>query len=382
MTLREGLMREVDKGMLGKNGSIPFPVAKLDDYIEIAKNTNYLFVGDTGSGKSTMAQDLILNILDWYYENNSPDLKLSIIYFGMERKQYMYSAKWVSRIIYLQEGILIPVKKILGRKRKKDPNTGKLTKEKDLLTPKEYELVERYTKVFDMWEKDEVFTCIEGTHNATGIDKYLRAFADRHGSLTALDKTDNNPLRKQTYTPHHDNHIVIIATDYVGIIDSEKDAVTGQKKQKLDKYSETMRKARDLFGFSPINIQQLNRSVSGTDRLKLNDVKPKLSDIADTSDLARDADVVIAIFDPYRYLQEGATTDLIGYNLAQLKDQKGVKFYRSLHILKNSFDVEGVTAGVAFYPFTGSIKAMPKDPKSMTDFDYEAIRNGAYFLND
>jgi hypothetical protein len=390
MSIRENLMKEVRNGLKGKNGSIPFPVAKLDNYIEIAKNTNYLLVGDTGSGKSTIAQDLILNVLDWYYENvyeKTDDLKLSILYFGMERKLYMYSAKWVSRMIYLKTGTLIPVKKILGRKRKKDPTTGKLTKEIDMLTEKELKLVEDYAAIFDMWEQDDVFTCIEGTHNATGIDKFIRAFADKHGTLTALDKTDGNPLRKQTYTPHHDNHIVMIVTDYVGIIDAEKDATTGMKKQKLDKYSETMRKARDLFGFSPINIQQLNRSVSGTDRLKLNDVKPKLSDIADTSDLARDADVVVAIFDPYRYLQEGATTDLIGYDLGQLKNDEGVKFYRSLHILKNSFDAEGIAIGVAFYPFTGSIKAMPKPPKNsvgtgMTDKDYEGIRNGAYFLDD
>lgn len=382
MTLRENLLKEVYKGQLGKNGTIPFPVAKLDDYIEIAKNTNYLFVGDTGSGKSTLAQDLILNILDWYYKNQTDDIKLSIIYFGMERKQYIYSAKWVSRMIYLKEGILIPVKKILGRKRKKDPTTGKLTKEYDKLTDKEVQLVEQYSVIFDVWEQDEVFTCIEGTHNATGISKYLEAFARNNGELTKLDKEQGGPLAKQTYTPHHENHIVIIATDYVGIIDPEKDSETGQKKQKLDKYSETMRKARDLYGFSPVNIQQLNRSVSGSDRLKLNDVKPKLSDIADTSDLARDADVVISIFDPYRYLQEGATTDMIGYNLTKLKDDKGIKYYRSLHILKNSFDADGITVGVAFFPSTGSLKAMPKAPKDMTEYDYDGIRNGSYFLVD
>lgn len=384
MGLRENLMREVDKGMQGKNGCIPFPIAKLDDYIEIAKNTNYLFVGDTGSGKSTLSQELILNILDWYFDNvyqKTDDLKLSIIYLGMERKQYMYSAKWISRIIFKKDGILIPVKKILGRKRKRDAN-GKFTKEYDKLTSHEYNLVDKYSKIFDEWEKDDVFTCIEGTHNATGISKFIQGFAERHGEVKKKDKDTEGPLAKDVYIPKHDNHIVIMATDYVGIIDSEKDSTTGQRKPKLDKYSETMRKARDFYGWSPLNIQQLSRAVSGTDRLKLNDVKPKLSDIADTSDLARDADVVVAIFDPYRYLQDGTTTDPIGYKLTALKDDKGVKYYRSLYILKNSFDAEGIVVGVALHPFTGIIKAMPKLPKDMTDKDYDGIRNGSYFLND
>jgi adenylate kinase family enzyme len=379
MTLKNNLMTEVRKGMVGKNGTIPFPVDKLDEYIEIAKNTNYLFVGDTGSGKSTLAQDLILNILDWYYEHQSDDLKLSVIYFGMERKQYMYSAKWVSRMIFHKTGKLIPVKKILGRKRKKDAR-GKLTKEFDVLTPEEFKLVDDFATIFDVWEQDEVFACIEGTRSATWISKYIQNFAKRHGEVVKPPKTEEHPLPEPYYVPHHDNHIVLIATDYVGILDGEKDEQSGQKKQKLDKYSEAQRKARDFYGFSPLNIQQLGRAISGTDRLKLNDVKPKLSDIADTSDLARDADVAVAIFDPFRYLQEGATTDLLGYKLPLLRDDKGVKFYRSLHILKNSFDAEGITIGAAFYPFTGSIKAMPKPKQDMTDQDYEGIRNGSYFL--
>jgi hypothetical protein len=379
MSLRTGLMTEVDKGLLGKNGSIPFPVAKLDEYIEIAKNTNYLFVGDTGSGKSSFTQDLILNILDWYFLNMCPDLKLSIIYFGMERKQYMYSAKWVSRRIFLEEGIYLSPKKILGRKRKKDEN-GKPTKEYDILTKEEYEKVEFYSKIFDLWESEDTFKCIEGTHNPTGIKIFLDNFAKKHGTITP--RIDSDPLSKQGYIPNHDNHIVLVISDYVGIIDEETDKVTGQKKQNLDTYSRIMRRSRDLYSMSPMNVQQLGRAVSTTDRLKMNDLKPKLADIADTSSLARDADVVISIFDPFRYVLEGTERDLLGYDLNALKDPRGAKFYRSLHILKNSFDADGITMGAAFHPFTGIIKSMKKGPKEMTPSDYADIVSGNYFLEN
>lgn len=377
MSLYENLEKEINKGLSGKNGSIPFPVAKLDDYIEIAKNTNYLLVGDTGSGKSSFAQDLILNILDWYFLYQPKDLKLSIIYFGMERKQYMYSAKWVSRRLFLEEGIFISPKKILGRKRKRD-SLGKFTEEYDLLTPEEHQKVLFYAKVFDLWEQDEVFKCIEGTHNPTGMKIYLDEFAKRHGKITPRKE---GPLEKNDYESTHDNHIVLIITDYVGIVDEEKDKVTGEKKQNLDNYSRIMRRARDLYGMSPINIQQLGRSLADINRLKLNDLKPKLSDIADSSVLSRDADVVISIFDPYRYIVEGTDRDLIGYDLNQLKDEKGIKFYRSLHILKNSFDADGISMGVAFHPQTGIIRAMPKFPKDMQTEDYQKILNGSYFLS-
>lgn len=375
MSLYEGLMKEVNKGMGGKNGSIPFPIAKLDEYLDIAKNTNYLIVGDTGAGKTTAAHDLILNVLEWYEKNKSEDLKLSIIYFGMERKQYNYSAKWVSRMIYKEQGIYISVKKILGRLRKKDIY-GKFTKEYDLLTPEELELIDIYAKRFNEWEKDDVFICIEGTHNPTGIKIYIDEFAKKYGEI--VPKKDG-PLEKHTYESTHPNHIVLVVTDYVGVLDKEK-ADDGVKKLRLDLYSTIMRRVRDLYGFSPINIQQLSRQVGDSTRLKLNDVKPRLTDIADTSELARDADVVLAIFEAFRYLPQDVETDLIGYNLHKLKDQKGYKYYRTLHVLKSSFDGDGIIMSAAFHPMTGIILPMPKPPKDMTDKDYEEITNGSYFL--
>jgi len=376
MKLYDNLMTEVEKGMNGKNGSIPFPIAKLDEYLDIAKNTNYLLVGDTGAGKTTVAHDLILNILDWYYDNKTEDLKLSVIYFGMERKQYNYSAKWVSRMIFKNEGIYIPVRKILGRLRKRDEK-GRLSKEYDLLTPDELSAVKSYAKIFNKWEEDETFICIEGTHNPTGLKIYIDNFAKKHGVLSAREE---GPLGKQVYTPNHPNHIVLIVTDYVGVLDKEKDD-QGVKKNRLDIYSSIQRRNRDLYGFSPINIQQLSRQVGDSSRIKLNDVKPKLTDIADTSELARDADVVLAIFEAYRYLPEDTETDLIGYNLRKLKDNKGYKYYRTLHILKSSFDGDGITMGCAFHPMTGIILPMPKPPKDMTDQDYESITNQTHFLS-
>jgi hypothetical protein len=377
MNLYDNLLNEFEKGRKGKNGSIPFPIGKLDEYIDIAKNTNYLLVGDTGAGKTSTAHELILNILDWYYINKSDDLKLSIIYFGMERKQYNYSAKWVSRAIFKNEGIYIPVRKILGRLRKRDEK-GRLTKEYDILTDQEYNAVKEYAKIFNKWEEDKTFICIEGTHNPTGLKVFIDNFAKEHGKIIPRKE---GPLEKNSYEPNHPNHIVLIVTDYVGVLDKEKDD-QGVKKNRLDIFSAIMRRSRDLYGFSPINIQQLSRNIGDSARIKLNDVKPKLTDIADTSELARDSDVCLAIFEAWRYLPEETETDIIGYNLRKLKDGKGYKYYRSIHILKSSFDGDGIVMGCAFHPQTGIILPMPKSPKDMTDDDYQDITNQSYFLKN
>ncbi len=263
----------------------------------------------------------------------------------------------------------------MGRLRKKD-SSGKFTKEYDTLSPAELAQVEFYGKKFNLYQENDSFICIEGTHNVTGISKYLEDFAKKNGTINPRKE---GFLEKETYTPNHPNHIVLVVTDYVGVLDKEKDD-QGIKKVRLDKYSTVMRRARDVYGFSPINIQQLSREVNNALRVKLNDVKPKLSDIADTSELARDADVVLAVFEPWRYLPEDTETDLAGYDLHKLKDDKGYKYYRTLHILKSSFDGDGITMSCSFHPMTGILKNMPKAPKDMLDSDYKAITSGSWFL--
>lgn len=371
INLHEDLMRQVDLGMEGKSGTIPFPYKGLSRVVDIAKNTNYLIVGDTGSAKSTLAQDLILETMAWYLKHKNENLKLSIIYNGMERMQYMSTARWTSRLIFLREGITFTVRQILGRERDEDGNEIRLKQH-------EYNMIKKYSAIMDEWQKDDTFLVYQGTQNPTALSKYIEQFAKRHGRVEAKKP---GIMTKQKYYPSHPNHIVLFVTDYVGVLDPEKDE-TGIKKQRLDKYSSTMRKARDTYGFSPINIQQLNRAVSGSDRIKMNDLKPKLSDIADTSELARDADVVIAAFEPHRYVTESMETDMLGFNLKKLRDLEGKVYYRSLHVLKNTFDTSNLNVPMAFHPVFGILKTITKPANQMTDFDYESIRNGSYFLND
>src|SRR5207253_3047260 len=85
------------------------------------------------------------------------------------------------------------------------------------------------------------------------------------------------------------------------------------------------------------------------------------------------------IFEPFRYVTPDVERDLIGYELAQLRDERGYKYYRSLHILKSSFDGDGINIGIAFHPQTGILKAMPKKPKDMLERDYLEITSGRYF---
>lgn len=357
------LKEQIDNGRSGKNGIIPFQYEKLDKYLDISKNTMFTIAGESGSGKSSYTHEaFILKPLEWYFKyKDKKNIKLSIIYFGMERKMYMYAAKWISRMIFIETGKLLSVKKILGRD------------EFNQMTDEEYKLICKYQKVLDEWEKDETFTWFEGSVNPTGISIFVEEFSKRHGTVIS---NGTGTFNKKVYIPTHPNHIVLIITDHLSILSSEKQG--GEKKQRLDKFSETMRKARDYYGYSPIIVQQMNRSISDVQRIKSGALWPKLSDLADTSSTTHDSDVILALYDPYRHMSEGAGSDPMGYDLNKLRDDRGYKFYRSVHILKSSFDGDGIATALGFYPFTGQFRTLPKK-QDITDKVYDTIKDGTFF---
>ncbi len=368
MNIYEDIVNEINKGLEGKNNTIPFPIEGLEDYLEIGKNTLFLVGGQTGSGKSTFAVEIfIVGVLRWYFNNKDKedfDMKISIIYFGMERKQVMLSAKLLSRFIFEEQGIEISAKKILGRK-------------KDKLTKEEQELVLQYAERFKKWQENDLLTVFEGSKNTTGIKIFIDEFAKRHGKI---HERGNGVLDERTYIPNHPNHLVLIIPDHLGIIRAEKDE-QGQKKQRLDKFSSVIRTSRDLYGFSSCIVQQIGRQLSDVNRLKLGDILPKLSDFSDTSDTQNDSDVTIALLDPWRVLGNDADEDILRFKLKKLKDEKGRKFYRTMHILKSSYGSDGISIPLAFHPEYGILKKMPKIAAHMTEQDYKDITSGQYFLN-
>lgn len=370
MSLSQDLHKEIENGRNGKSGIIPIHYDRLKDYIEIAKNTMYVLGGETGSAKSTCAHDLFLiRPIQWYLKNKTPDIKLSVIYFGMERKQYNYSARWISRLIFEEQGIVMSAKKILGRTKK------------DQLTDKEFELVQEYYKVLDEWEKDDILIAHQGSKNPTGISLYLEAFAKKHGTIHQKDKEErniDNILETKTYVPNHPNHIVLVITDHIGILAPEKTTIND--KGQIDKFSRCMRESRDLYGFSPVIIQQLNRNLADVTRQKLGDLVPKLSDFAGSSSTSHDSDVIIALFDPYRHTIGGELGKDNGYDLKRLKDDKFRTYYRSLHILKNSFDSSGFQFPIALEPQMGMMKILPRKDQ-ITDDIYTSVTSGNYFLD-
>lgn len=353
--ISDALKAEVLKGLNGLNEGIPMGFDRLNRYIGIRKAIYTLVGGLTGSGKTSLVDDsFVLNPFDWYMEHGrKAGIELEIIYRSMERNKLYKQAKWIARKIFLDQGIIIPVDKLLGWNKK------------NKMTHEEHDLFLHFTQYIDSMEG--IVTVIDGADNPIGISKHILEIALKNGKIEEIDKYT------RIYHPNNPNKVTIIILDHVGLLKTTKDLST--KKQTIDKMSDELRYARDFFGFSPVAISQFNRDISNPIRIKNGDVEPQLEDFKDSASTQEDADVVLALFDPMRYKVE----DPSGYDLDKLIDEYGNKYFRSLRLIKNSYGPDDIRIGLGFNGEVGMFKELPRK-KDINDNIYEAVRNKTYFL--
>ncbi len=364
--LTNELSEEIKRGISGENGVINLQLGRLADYLEISKATMYTIGAESSAGKTSFALDqFMIYALRYYLENKDKlNIKLNIIYFCMERSQVMNTAKLVSKLIYEIEGIMIPVKKIMGRSKEK-------------LNDTELQIINRYLPEVDRIVGN--LKVYEGKQTSASITKIISEYSEENGVNAEIKDDDGKPIT--IYKPHHPNHITLILVDHVGLISKDK--------SEIDAFSEIMRTSKDFWKFSPVIIQQLNRNISDNGRVGARN-RPKLSDFEGTASTQQDSEVVIAIYNPYTHLTqkeyealntgEVEVNDICGYDLAKLRNQFGVPMYRSIHLLKNTYGGAGLWAGLAFQPSTGTFKELPKVDE-ITDMDYDLVVREEIFTN-
>ena len=305
------------------------------------------------SGKSAfMHSAYILHPYDYLLEHKS-GIKFKVILFSMERSKVYILAKWVSRRIFLTQGVLIPIPKLLG------------WWSDDKLTHDEHDLFMQCKDYIDGLL--DVVDIVEGPQNPTGIYKYVKEYATTHGKFEEVDEYT------KVYLPDHPNEIVIIGEDHLGLTKTEKGMTT--KKEAIDKLSEYNQWFRDALGYTPVLVSQLNRSLNNPAFMKREAFEPTIDDIKESGNPGEASDVVISLFDPIRYRTQDDS-----YKVGNFVDPStGGNYFRSVKILKNSYGEDSVKIGMAFHGATGIFKELPKS-KYMDGFDYNSLFTGEYFL--
>lgn len=349
------LNTEVNMGLSGRNSGIPIGFPRLNHHIGIRKRMYFLLGGLTGSGKTSFVDDcFVLNPYDWYISSaNTTNIKLRIIYRSMERSRVYKLAKWVTRKIFIDTGVIIPISRLLSWN--KD----------DRLSKDEHDMFLSYKDYID--NISSVVTIIDGPENPIGIANQIKEQALIYGKIEKLDQYN------KIYIPDDENEIVIVVVDHIGLTKITKDLPT--KKSAIDKLSDELRYARDFYGYTPVVVSQFNREISNVTRLKAGDVEPQLEDFKESGQTQDDCDVAMALFDPMRYKVEDASK----YDLKRLRDDRGINYFRSLRLIKNSYGADNLRIGLGFLGELGRFKELPYQNK-MTDAIYSSITDKTFFI--
>ena len=353
----ELLEKEIQAGLDGKNSGIPMGFDRLNKYVGIRKRIMTTVLGGTGTGKSALVHNAyILQPFDFIRKNSKNNIKMKGILFSMERSKIYILAKWLSREIFLSQGILIPLQKLLGWW------DTKLTKD-------EHDLVLMYRDYIN--ELEQFCDIIEGAQNPTGIYMYVKKYALEHGKLEDKDEFT------KVYLPNDPNEIVIPIADHYGLTKVEKSI---SKKEAIDKLSEYFQIFRDVYGYSPVGVSQINRELGSALNRKLDStLEPTIDNIKESGAPGEASDVVISLFQPSKF-----KTEDVSYQVDKFIDPNtGGDFFRSLKILKNSYSESDIRCGMAFMGVTGIFSELPK-PKSeeMQNFDFDGLFNYSFFLKD
>ena len=356
ISLYDKVSKEIDKGIAGENQGVTIGFPFLDNYISLRKKIYTVIFAGSGVGKSSFASEAyILNPIDWYLENrHNTKKKLKIHLFSMERSSTYMVCKFLSRKIFLDQGVTIPISKMLG--------WGK-----DKLTSNEHDYVAFYKDY--LGEFEEIVKIYDGAINPTGIYKIIKEFAHQNGKVEQVSEFEKR------YIENDPNLITQIMVDHQSRLRTEQGLNT--KKDAIDKTSAHLQHARDFYNFSPLMIAQSGRQLSNLIySTKIDTFEPTPEQIMDSSLPYFDSDVCISLFDPIYFNTNSPT----GHDAARFKDNRtGAKFFRSLKIHKNTFGESDIRKGLVFHGAVGTFKEIPRS-QDTPDSIYDDVISTNYFL--
>lgn len=316
MGYRDIVLEEIEKGRNGEVSTIPLIYDKLGKHIVIGKQLYTLIGGNSGTGKTSFTDNTyVLGPYDWYNKNkDNTDIELKIIYRSMERPKSHKLGKWACSKLYTDYNMLFDVPTLYGWGTKKNHIQG--------------EVYDKVCEVLDYFEKmEDVVEVIDGAENPTGIYTQLAKEAEQNGQIVQVSQYEKK------YVPRNKKRITLVVLDHIGKLRRERGF---SKKEGIDKMSEFLGTARDFFGFSPVVVSQFNRSLSDSQRAKNKELTPDPDDFKDTGNLYEDADIALALFNPYKF----KIFDHMGYQIQKFVSKSGYNRFRSVTALKNSYGID------------------------------------------
>lgn len=360
MSLKERVLQNLEKRrerlLSGDINSIPSPFIRFkDDFVGVEQGRFYLVTAATKGGKSQFASFVFIYNTLLYAYYHPEQVSIRIFYYPLEETPEAVMERFMSYLLYTLSNSTI---RISPQDLRSTDNTKPLSQEiLDTLNSEEY------SNILKFFEEHITFSY---STNATGVWKECKKYAEENGTVhtkKALIKDDLGVTREvdafDYYEPNNPNEYRIIFYDHLSLISTERGMDLRQSMSKLSEYLVTL---RNRYKFTPVVIQQ-QAMFENTDAYKLNKLAPSIANLADNKAIARDVDVCLSLFSPYRY----ELPEYLGYSIKMLKDN-----VRFLEVLLNR---HGQSNGVIALYFDGAINYFSELPKATDKEGLEKVYN-------
>jgi len=402
---QEYVLDRVREAMDGNITQIPIHLARVNDVLSIRKRLYILVGGNTGSGKTSFVDDTyILKPYDiWRKYKDTTNITYRCLYRSMERSQGDKLAKWACWKLYQTHGMLLDADTLLGYRKTRineqvwDLVVGARDWADEMLdfvdirdgrtSPSELNdwVTEHALRHGDLFIADTLGVKHANTKDNQYIDLFVngRVKTTRSGDRIPIcafkfkDKEYTIKKNERTYVPHRPDEITTVISDHLGKYVGETSLTS--KKAIVDKASEHNSDFRDVFGYTPIAISQFNRAIGDTQRMKFadGDLAPQLEDFKDSASSQEDADIVLALFDAFRYKSYNDAGMYRGYSIRdKMVNAYGFNRYRLLSVLKNSYGRDSVSYGLKFLGEVNDFSTLPQPGTPELEAAYELIAKG------
>lgn len=338
----DSVFENIQRGQKGLNIGLPHGFKRLSEYVPNIQQGTYFLVGaESSAGKTAFVDNcFVLNPYNYIKDNPDSKFKLKVFYYSLEIDKKMKLTKFVAHRLFTQYKLVCDVNYILSRG-------------KNRVSDEIYQKVVEFRDYFA--EMEDSIEILDANEHPTKILNRIQDYAKQNG----VTNSENGKLK---YVPNNPNEYVMIVVDHIGLVKKEQGF---NEKQNIDHLSQYMINMRNWYNYIPIMISQFNRTISSTDRFKLEMVEPQPSDFKNSGNPFEDCNICFALFSPQRYnIQKDRF-----YNVGKLD-----RYYRSISLLKNRDGEPDKQLGAFFVGECGFFTELPPG-KELEGKEQEFLNN-------
>lgn len=347
----ENLVERRERVLSGKINCIPWNLPRFElSNPGIERGKYYLLTANSKVGKTQITDFLfLLNIINMIMDGTL-DTSVKIFYFSLEMTAEEKMLSCFAHILFVKENIRV------------SPTDLKSTRSSNPLPQHVLDMIETYKPYFEKIE--EIVEFIDDIRTGYGMFSIVRDYMESNGvmhykELEVTEKDASGKIAKvkrkirDYYEADDPEEYVLWMVDHISLIQEEfRNGERYNLRESIQLLSADYAiRARNIYGVTPVFVQQQASSQESVENKKANKLKPSMDGLGENKATQRDANLILGLFSPMRHEIE----EYMGYDITIFQDN-----IRFIEILGGR---EGGAGSIGALFFDGAVNVFRELPR-------------------